>query len=51
MEGHNSYDEITPEIIRLAKLSEEAGVIDTELFTKYDVKSGSLRRQTLLPRI
>ena len=40
MEGHNSYDEITPEIIRLAKLSEEAGVIDTELFTKYDVKRG-----------
>ena len=40
MEGHNSYDEITPEIICLAKLSEEAGVIDTELFTKYDVKRG-----------
>ena len=36
----NSYSEITPEIIRLAKLSEEAGVIETELFTKYDVKRG-----------
>ena len=40
MEGHSSYDEIAREIIRLAKLSEEAGVIDTELFTKYDVKRG-----------
>lgn len=36
----NNYSEITPEIIRLAKLSEEAGVIETELFTKYDVKRG-----------
>lgn len=36
----NSYSEITPEIIRLAKLSEEAGVIETELFTRYDVKRG-----------
>ena len=36
----NSYSEITPEIIRLASLSEQAGIIDTELFTKYDVKRG-----------
>lgn len=37
---HNTYSDITPEIIRLAKLSEEAGIIDSELFTKYDVKRG-----------
>lgn len=37
---NNSYSEITPEIIRLSKLSEEAGVIDSELFTKYEVKRG-----------
>lgn len=36
----NSYSEITPEIIRLANMSEKAGIIDTELFTKYDVKRG-----------
>ena len=37
---HNIYSDITPEIVRLAKLSEEAGIIDSELFTKYDVKRG-----------
>lgn len=37
---NNSYSEITPEILRLAKLSEQAGVIDSELFTKYEVKRG-----------
>lgn len=37
---HNSYSEITPEIFRLANMSKEAGIIDTELFTKYDVKRG-----------
>lgn len=37
---HNVYSDITPEIIRLAKLTEEAGIIDSELFTKYDVKRG-----------
>ncbi len=37
---NNSFSEITPEIIRLAKLSEQAGVIDSELFTKYEVKRG-----------
>lgn len=38
--NHNSYSEITPEIFRLANMSKEAGIIDTELFTKYDVKRG-----------
>lgn len=37
---HNSYSEITPEIFRLANMSKQAGIIDTELFTKYDVKRG-----------
>lgn len=36
----NSFSEITPEIVRLASLSEQAGIIDTELFTKFDVKRG-----------
>lgn len=35
-----NYSEITPEIIRLSKLSEQAGIIDSELFTKYEVKRG-----------
>lgn len=37
---HNIYSEVTPEIIRLAKMSEKADIIATELFTKYDVKRG-----------
>lgn len=37
---HNTYSNITPEILRLARLSEEAGIIDSELFTKYEVKRG-----------
>lgn len=37
---HNAFSEVTPEIIRLAKLSEQADLIDAELFTKYDVKRG-----------
>lgn len=37
---HNSYSEITPEILHLAGLSENAGIIDTELFTRYEVKRG-----------
>ena len=36
----NRFSEITPHIIRLASLSEQAGIIDSELFTKYDVKRG-----------
>lgn len=39
MENQN-FSEITPELIHLAKLSEEAGIIDTALFTRYDVKRG-----------
>ncbi len=38
--NHNIYSDITPELIRLAKLSEDVGVIDSALFTKYDVKRG-----------
>lgn len=37
---HNIFSEITPEIVRLAKMSEQADMIDTELFTKYNVKRG-----------
>ncbi len=37
---HNVFSEVTPDIIRLAKMSEQANLIDTELFTKYDVKRG-----------
>lgn len=37
---HNAFSEITPDIVRLAKMSEQADIIDTELFTKYDVKRG-----------
>lgn len=36
----NGFSEITPEIMRLANMSEQAGIIDTELFTKFDVKRG-----------
>ena len=36
----NSFSEITPEIVQLANMSEQAGIIDTELFTKFDVKRG-----------
>ena len=36
----NIYSEVTPDIIQLAALSEKAGVIDSELFTKFDVKRG-----------
>ncbi len=38
--GHNTFSDITPEILRLAKKSEEAGIIDSELYTRYDVKRG-----------
>jgi len=37
---NNIYSEITPEIEKLAALSKAAGVIDSELFVKYDVKRG-----------
>lgn len=37
---YNKHSEITPDIIRLANMCSEAGYIDTELFTKYEVKRG-----------
>lgn len=37
---HNAFSEITPDIVRLAKMSEQADIINSELFTKYDVKRG-----------
>lgn len=37
---HNTFSEITPDILRLAKMCEQADIIDTELFTKYEVKRG-----------
>lgn len=36
----NFYTQITPELLRLAKMSEESCIIDSELYTKYDVKRG-----------
>ena len=36
----NTFSEITPEILNLAKLSEQASQIDPELYRKYDVKRG-----------
>ncbi len=38
--NQNIYSEITPEIIKLAKLSKDVGIIDSSLYTKYDVKRG-----------
>lgn len=37
---HNVFSEVTPDIIRLARMSEQADIIDTELFAKYEVKRG-----------
>ncbi|MBR4084202.1 MAG: citrate/2-methylcitrate synthase [Lachnospiraceae bacterium] len=37
---HNSYSDLTPRILELAKMTEDAGYIEQELFTKYDVKRG-----------
>lgn len=37
---HNSFSDVTPDIVRLADLSRSAGVIEQELFTKYEVKRG-----------
>ena len=36
----NYYSIVTPEILHLASMAEQSGVIETELFTKYDVKRG-----------
>ncbi len=38
--GKNIYSENTPEIVELSKLSEEADLIENDLFIKYDVKRG-----------
>ena len=37
---HNVFSEVTPDIIQLAKMCEQSDIIDTELFTKYEVKRG-----------
>ncbi len=37
---NNKYSELTPEIERLAAMSKAAGIIDSDLFVKYDVKRG-----------
>ncbi len=38
--GKNIYSENTPEIVELSRLSEEADLIENDLFVKYDVKRG-----------
>lgn len=40
MKINNVFSEITPDIIKLTELSRDAGVIEQELFTKYEVKRG-----------
>ncbi len=40
MTDSNIYSEVTPDIVQLAALSERAGIIDSELFSRYDVKRG-----------
>lgn len=37
---HNIFSDITPDIVRLANLSQKADIIEQELFTKYEVKRG-----------
>lgn len=37
---HDSFSQVTPEILNLANMSQTAGVIEQELFAKYDVKRG-----------
>ncbi len=37
---HNSFCEITPEILTLSALSEQASYISPDLYTKYEVKRG-----------
>lgn len=37
---HNSFSEITPDIIQLAGIAEKADLIEPSLFTKYEVKRG-----------
>ncbi len=38
--GKSIYSEVTPEIVELSKLSEEADKIENDLFLRYDVKRG-----------
>ncbi|MCH4190865.1 MAG: citrate/2-methylcitrate synthase [Butyrivibrio sp.] len=40
MAEENIYSKVTPEITSLAQLGERADMIDSELFTKFDVKRG-----------
>lgn len=40
MAKKKNFSEVTPDIIRLAGYAEENGIIDSELFVKYDVKRG-----------
>lgn len=40
LQTSNSFSDITPEILRLARLSEQAGTINPGLYTQYDVKRG-----------
>ena len=37
---HNIYSEITPAILKLSRMSESSDKIDSELFTRYEVKRG-----------
>lgn len=39
-QNSSSFSDITPEILHLAQLSEQAGTINPDLYTKYDVKRG-----------
>ena len=36
----NPYSVVTPEIARMAEMCQSADIIDTELYTKLDVKRG-----------
>lgn len=36
----NNYSDITPEILELSKLCDEVSIIDSELYTKFEVKRG-----------
>jgi len=38
--NNSDFTEITPELLHLAKMTEQAGIIEQELYTKYDVKRG-----------
>lgn len=40
MNEPNRFSEVTPQIVQLSELSRAAGIVDSELYTKYDVKRG-----------